>query len=113
MFNDLEGKNKAELREIIEIQIEEHQKLLKRIAELEAFSHKLKEFTNWCLEATWEGSDICGGDCQEELYGLGLLKIEKYDPEKHGPEMSCDIEPGDDVYIRNAWPEIEQLRKGE
>lgn len=56
------------------------------------------EFVQWALdEGSWYGCDLDGGAIQEKALSLGLLKVEPYDPAKHG-ESEYDAEPGDDWY---------------
>jgi hypothetical protein len=56
------------------------------------------EFVQWALsEGSWNGCDLDGGSIQEKAIALGLLKVEPYDPDKHG-ESEFDVEPGDDWY---------------
>lgn len=56
------------------------------------------EFVQWALdEGSWHGCDLDGGSIQEKALALGLLKVEPYDPEKHG-ESEYDADPGDDWY---------------
>lgn len=56
------------------------------------------EFVRWALtEGCWSGCDLEGGAIQEKALSLGLLKVEPYDPEKHG-ETEHYVEIGDDWY---------------
>jgi len=58
----------------------------------------MKEFTKWVItQAVFNGSSIDGGEIQDKATELGLLTVEKYDPEQHtGIE---DLEPGEDIYV--------------
>jgi hypothetical protein len=50
---------------------------------------------------SFDGGDWCGSDIQDKAEELGLIREEKYDPEKHSALGSFDGDSGDSIYIIN------------
>lgn len=53
-----------------------------------AFWHEVREHDGQCTE----------NDFWDWSMNLGLMRVEPYDPEKHGPN-DCDMDPGDDWHL--------------
>ena len=53
----------------------------KRMATLEAENAELRKALEWCSQQVWDGSDIDGGDFQDEMERRGLLVIVPASPE--------------------------------
>ena len=64
----------------------------------ETATARLAQFFKRCVEVSWDGGDVGGGDIQDWAVELGLLTETHYDPEIHG-ESEWDQEPGDPWYV--------------
>lgn len=60
---------------------------------------RLRAFATWAVRSgPFDGSLLDGYDVQEKAVEFGILRPEKYDPEKHGSN-DCDAQPGDEWFV--------------
>jgi hypothetical protein len=71
----------------------------------------LSAFFREGIEISFDGGDWCGSDIQDKAEELGLIREEKYDPEKHSALGSFEGDSGDSIYIINDEERGESVKR--
>ena|SRR3990167_1581267 len=73
--------------------------ILEKISRLEQSNKQLVAFAREAIDTAFQGGGLDGGDIQEMGVKYGLLMDEKFDPAKHGEDLSVEFEEGDTIYV--------------
>ena len=69
-----------------------------RIAALQDENARLAAFARQIIECAFDGRDADGGTIQSLALAHGLVRLEAYDPARHGGTLE-EVRPGDDWYV--------------